>query len=692
MSGTETLTSSVQFLKGVGPERAELLERLGIRTVADVLFCFPRKYQDLTKLSPIFELVEDELVSVQGVVSEIDFRPNRFGRSVLAVLITDASGALRALWFNQPMMRNRFEVGQHVLLSGKPKRKGLSWEMAHPRVQTLDVSEGEEVLGEILPVYPLTSGLSQAAMRRLVRNAVERFADAVDEVLPDDLRESFSVCSMQQALPQIHRPSDQEQLDAARRRFVFQELLILQLALAMRRHQLVHEQTAIPIKVDARIDSRVRRLLPFIMTPAQEQAIDEVMADMAKSVPMNRLLQGDVGSGKTIVAVYAMLVAVAAGQQAVLMAPTEVLANQHYRTLSEMLANSRVRMALWTGTMKTGERRETKAKLEAGKIDVVIGTQAIIQGELTLPQLGLVVIDEQHKFGVRQRAHLRESGEAPHYLVMTATPIPRTVAMTVYGDLDVSTMKGFPPGRQEVHTYVVTEELRDRWWNFYREQLRAGRQGFVITPMVEETESNELTSVLEAYEALCNGELEEFRLQLVHGRMKPEDKQAAMDAFRNRQAQVLVATSVVEVGIDVPNASVMTIENAERFGMASLHQLRGRVGRGRFPGYVALATQAKSEVALRRVNAVASTRDGFELAEIDFEMRGPGEILGTRQHGIPPLRIADLQRDQTILREAREAAQRVIALDPHLETPEHAGLRRQVTKRYSHVLQLGDVG
>jgi ATP-dependent DNA helicase RecG len=287
---------------------------------------------------------------------------------------------------------------------------------------------------------------------------------------------------------------------------------------------------------------------------------------------------------------------------------------------------------------------------------------------------------------------LRDTGESPHYLVMTATPIPRTVAMTVYGDLDVSTMRGYPPGRQELHTYVVTEELRERWWNFYREQLRAGRQGFVITPLVEESDNTDLTSVLAAYEALCNGELAEFRLQLVHGRMKADDKQAAMDAFRTKQAQVLVATSVVEVGIDVPNASVMTIENAERFGMASLHQLRGRVGRGRFPGYVALCTQTSSPDGIRRVEAVAATSDGFELAEIDFQMRGPGEILGTRQHGIPPLRIADLQRDQNVLLEARQAAQEVIATDPNLELPENAGLRRQVTRRYSHVLQLGDVG
>ncbi len=472
MSATESLTASVQFLKGVGSERAELLARMGIRSVADVLFCFPRKYQDLTTVCPIFELVEDELVSIRGTVTELDYRPRGYGKSILSVLVTDESGILRATWFNQPTMRHRFEIGKQVLLSGKAKRKGVAWEMAHPRVQNLDPDVDDDVSGEILPVYPLTQGVTQTFMRRLVRNAVEQFAGSVEEALPESLRTEYGVCTIQAALPQIHRPETDEQLQQARRRFVFQELLVLQLALAMRRHQLVHEQTAVPITLDQRIDSRVRRLLPFIMTPSQEQAIEEVMQDIAREVPMNRLLQGDVGSGKTIVAVYAMLVTVATGQQAVLMAPTEVLANQHFRTLTQMLAGSRVRLALWTGTLRAAERRETMAKLEAGDIDIVIGTQAIIHGELNLPKLGLVVIDEQHKFGVRQRAHLRDSGESPHYLVMTATPIPRTVAMTVYGDLDVSTMTGYPPGRQEVHTYVVTDDLRERWWNFYREQLR----------------------------------------------------------------------------------------------------------------------------------------------------------------------------------------------------------------------------
>jgi ATP-dependent DNA helicase RecG len=692
MSTTESLLSSVQLLSGVGPERAETLARLGIRTIADLLFCFPRRYQDLTLLKPIFELVEDEPVSVRGIVTEIDNQSRGFGRSRLTVLVSDSSASLRAMWFNQPAMRHRFEIGKQVLLSGKPKRKGLTWEMAHPRVQDLIVAEGEEASGEILPIYPLTQGLTQAAMRRLAKQALEKYGHFVEEALPASFQTEHQLCGITDALFQIHHPASQEEIDTARNRFVFQELLVLQLALAIRRYQLINEQTAIPVEMSAKIDSRVRRLLPFIMTPAQEKAIDEVVADMGRDTPMNRLLQGDVGSGKTVVALYAMLVVVAGGQQAVLMAPTEVLANQHFRTLTKMLANSRVRLALWTGTLGAAQRRETKAKLEAGEIDLVIGTQAIIQGELSLPKLGLVVIDEQHKFGVRQRAHLRDSGESPHYLVMTATPIPRTVAMTVYGDLDVSTMKGFPPGRQEVHTYVVTDDLRARWWNFYREQLRAGRQGFVVTPLLEQSEDEHLVSVLEAYEALCRGELKDFRLQLVHGRMKPVEKQAAMDAFRTREAQVLVATSVVEVGIDIPNAAVMTIENAERFGMASLHQLRGRVGRGQYPGYVALCPRANSEEGMKRVQAVADTRDGFDLAEVDFSMRGPGELLGTKQHGIPPLRIADLQRDHAVLIEARKAAQSLVATDPKLALPEHRGLLRQVTARYAEVITLGDVG
>ena len=408
---------------------------------------------------------------------------------------------------------------------------------------------------------------------------------------------------------------------------------------------------------------------------------------------MNRLLQGEVGSGKTAVAEYAMLLAVAHGYQSVLMAPTEVLARQHLRTLNEDLHQSRVRIELLTGSLTATQRQKLKESVQAGDVDLVIGTQALLHEDLEFPRLGLVVIDEQHKFGVRQRATLKSAGADPHYLVMTATPIPRTVTMSLFGDLDVSTIRQSPPGRQNVHTYLGSEDQREQWWEFFRNKLREGRQGYVITPRVEDGESEGLASVEEEYERLANGPLEAFRVDLIHGRMSPSDKEVAMDSFRSGATQVLVATSVIEVGVNVPNATVMTIENGERFGLAQLHQLRGRVRRGKFPGFVCVFAVPGNPAAADRLEALARSTDGFELAEIDFSLRGPGDLFGTRQHGMPPLRIADLQRDLDVLEEARRDAQSLFAdEEPALLQPDFDRLKLQVLRRYGKALDLGDVG
>jgi ATP-dependent DNA helicase RecG len=433
-------------------------------------------------------------------------------------------------------------------------------------------------------------------------------------------------------------------------------------------------------------------LFPFTFTPGQEQAIREVAADLNRPVPMNRLLQGDVGSGKTVVAVYALLVAVAHGHQAAIMAPTEVLARQHFRTLSALLSKSQVRCALLSGGMSASEREQTHSAIRKGDIDVVIGTHAIISRDVEFDRLALVVIDEQHKFGVHQRATLKQAGTAPHYLVMTATPIPRTIALAVYGDLDVSTITDSPPGRQSLYTYLAAGEERVKWWDFVRKKLREGRQGFVIVPLVEDSENWDAASIQAAYESLANGELEAFRLGLLHGRLSPDEKEEAMARFTSGDTQVLVATSVVEVGVDVPNATLMTIYGAERFGLAQLHQLRGRVHRGAYPGYCCLFADAPDAASNPRLQAILSTTNGFELAEKDFQLRGPGELLGTRQHGLPPLRIADLRRDSSIVAEARADAQELIAADPGLAQTEHGLLRRQLLARYGKALDLGDVG
>lgn len=682
----------VRHLRRVGEFCGDLLERLDLRTVSDVLFFFPRDYEDLTTVRTVEQLEEGALQTVCGTVEEFELRGTGPGRSVLGVLIQDREGGFfRAVWFNQPFMKDKLARGVRVAVTGKPKMKGLFWEMAHPTVAPLAEEEAEPA-GEIRPVYALTEGIKQWEMRRIVRETVAEFAPLVDEVFPPEYLAAHNLWPIEKALPEIHRPADWENLARARRRFVYQELFVLQLALAVRRAQQSKYSDAPRLEATAKIDARIRRLFPFELTPGQRLAIEEIAADMGRSAPMNRLLQGDVGSGKTVVAVYAMLLAVAHGYQAVLMSPTEVLARQHVKTLRRLLANSHVRMAELIGGLSPRDRAKMLESIAAGDADVIVGTQAIIQDDVKFAKLGLAVIDEQHKFGVRQRATLRKAGDDPHYLVMTATPIPRTVTMTLFGDLDVSTLRDSPPGRQEVKTYLAGEDLRERWWNFFAKKLREGRQGYVVTPLVDEVEELDVAGVNTAYESLVNGPLSSFRVGLIHGRMSSPEKDAVMERFAGGDLQVLVCTSVVEVGVDVPNATLMTIENAERFGLSQLHQLRGRISRGRYPGFCVAFADSANEASKKRLDAFASTTDGFNLAELDFSLRGPGELFGTRQHGLPPFHIADLLRDIKTLEEARRDAAALIAADPALSQLEHQRLRRMMLKRYGRVLELGDVG
>ncbi len=690
-SAAERLATQIQYLKGVGPHRAEMLERLGLRTVADVLFFFPRDYEDHTDRRQFADLEEGSLQSVRGLVEEVEMRDLAPGRNILGMLVRVGNDHIRAVWFNQPFLFSQYRRGQEVLVSGKPKQRGLMWQMAHPRVTILGEDE-PETRENILPVYPLTEGLQQWHVRRMMRAALEEYAGCLEEAFTEEYLAAHDLWALARALPEIHFPTTRQSLEMARRRFVYQELYILQLALAIKRQQQQTLHQAEPLEATPRIDARIRRLFPFVLTGAQEKAIAEIAADMATTRPMNRLLQGDVGSGKTIVAVYAMLLAVAHGAQAVLMAPTEILARQHASTLKRMLAASEVRVVELVGGLAAAERSRTLLQIAAGEVDLVIGTQAVIQEDVRFKRIGLAVIDEQHKFGVRQRALLRESGGDPHYLVMTATPIPRTVTMTLFGDLDVSTLSETPPGRQKVHTYLPREDQRDRWWSFFGKKLLEGRQGYVVAPLVDESDSVAAASLEATYEALANGPLEAFRLGLVHGRMRAEEKDAIMAEFRSGEIQVLVSTSVVEVGVDVPNATLMTIESGQRFGLAQLHQLRGRISRGKFPGYCAVFADDKSEEAAARLKAFASTTDGFRLAEVDFSLRGPGELFGTRQHGLPPFRIADLQRDAAVVEEARRDAQQTVQADPGLAAPVHARLRRMMLVRYGTALELGDVG
>jgi ATP-dependent DNA helicase RecG len=690
-SPTELLSTPVQFLKGVGPQRAEILERLDLQTARDLLFFFPRTYQDMTDLREAQQLEEDKLQSVCGIVEDFELRGSRPGRCVLGVLIRSGEGHLRGMWFNQPFMEEKFKLGQKVVFAGKPKLQGLVWQMSHPKVDWLD-EENETPQGRVLPVYPLTEGLQQWQMRKIMGEAVSAFGHLLEEIFPDDYLQAHGLWPLARAIQQIHAPESADQLAAARRRLAYQELFLLGLALAVKRYQQHELRQAPPLAATALIDARILRLFPFEITAGQRQSILDIQTDMAQSRPMNRLLQGDVGSGKTVVALYAMLLAVAHGYQTVLMAPTEILARQHALTIQRFLAGSQVHSAELTGGMASRQRAAILEEIAAGRMDIVVGTQAVLQEDIQFARLGLVVIDEQHKFGVRQRATLKHFGPDPHYLVMTATPIPRTMAMALFGDLDVSTLRDSPPGRQTVHTYLAGDERRTKWWEFVRKKLREGRQGYVVVPLVEESEQLAAASVQEAYESLANGELEAFRLGLVHGRMTTEEKDAVMDCFRSGEIQVLVSTSVVEVGLDVPNAVLMTIENGERFGLAQLHQLRGRISRGKYPGFCCVFAAPQSEESVERLKALENTTDGFELAEIDFRLRGPGELFGTRQHGLPPLRVADLLRDSELLNEARRDALALVADDPGLAKPQNQILRQRMLARYGKVMDLGDVG
>ncbi|MFT5526206.1 MAG: ATP-dependent DNA helicase RecG, partial [Pirellulaceae bacterium] len=665
----------------------------------DILFFFPRDYQDLSEVTAITELKEGQATTISGVVDEIELRSTGPGRSMLGVLIRQENQFVRLVWFNQPYMQQRVSQGMRVLVSGTPTLNGFRWEMRHPRVEKIHQEEGAPA-GRILPVYPLTEGVSQGQMQKIVHGVVEEYAKLVDEVFPADYLEQHHLWPIQAALAQLHQPENVESLERARYRFVYQELLVLQLALAIRRRRLTLSQLAPQLTATGKIDARIKRLFPFELTDDQKQAIEEIGNDLGRNFPMNRLLQGDVGTGKTVVAEYAMLLTVAHGYQAVLMAPTEILAQQHAETLQRDLAESRVRIAMLTGSQTAKQRRDVLTDAASGDVDLIIGTHALSNaltkeadlGGLTLPKLGLVIIDEQHKFGVQQRALLKQAGVDPHYLVMTATPIPRTVSMTMFGDLDVSTLKQGPPGRQPVNSYLVTDDKRENWWQFFCKKIREGRQGFVVAPLVQETGEEGVVSTDELFETLSNGPLEEFKVELLHGRLSAVEKNEIMKQFRRGKIQVLVATSVVEVGVDVPNATVMAIESAERFGLAQLHQLRGRICRGQHPGFLGLFSGEAGESTVERLAAFTATSDGFELAEIDFKIRGPGDLLGTRQHGLPPMRIADLTRDTEILETARHDAQQIIASDPELDAEEFERLKRMVMVRYGHALELGDVG
>ncbi|GHT34139.1 ATP-dependent DNA helicase RecG [Planctomycetales bacterium] len=702
---TDPLRTPVVYLKGVGPQRAESLNRLGLWRAYDLLFYFPRDYQDMSERRDITGLEENKLQTVCGTIDSWERKSTRRG-DMIALNVDCGKGFVKALWFKMPFIIREFAQGRKVLLTGKPKFDHPFWVMMFPQITYLADSEEEDEVEPYLPVYPLTEGLRQFHLRKIIREMLPIYTPLLDEVFPAEFLSEHKLLPVAEAVREIHFPKDNASMLWAKRRFVYQELFILQLGLAVRRYQHRIQLKAVPLPVDKKIDSRIRQRFPFKLTASQEKVIKEITEDLSQPIPMNRLLQGDVGSGKTVIAVYAMLAAVANGHQAVFMAPTEVLARQHLRTLTRMLEGSTVKIAPLFGGQRPAERSAVLQEIAVGKAQIIVGTQALIYSDVPFKSLGLVVIDEQHKFGVMQRAALKTGQSVdPHYLVMTATPIPRSVTMTLFGDLDVSIMDGMPPGRQKVKTYIIENEKRNDWWQFVRRKIEEERwQGYVVVPLIEENLETENpaaagTDLNSVFNQLSHNELHGLRLAYIHGRMSTEEKEKIMCDFRTGEIQVLIATTVIEVGVDVPNANLMTIIGGERFGLSQLHQLRGRIGRGTNLGYCAVfhTNNTVSEgtsvpAASERLKAFEKLTDGFKLAEKDFEIRGAGDLFGTQQHGMPPLRVADLNRDKEILEEARNDAAEMVHSDPGLVEPLHKKLRKQLLSRYGTVLNLGDVG
>jgi ATP-dependent DNA helicase RecG len=688
----EPLRQSAQFLKGVGPARLEQLRRLGIATVADLLFHFPRTYEDLSDVRPIAELAEGALQTVQGEVVEIEGKSLPDGRSVVSVVLSDGGRqCLEGVWFNQPYAARRFRFGQRLAFSGKAKWYRDHWQVVNPHVQILD-GAAAGAGDSIVPVYALTEDLRADQLRPILRHAVDEFAGHLADILPASLRQEHRLPDAPQALCDVHFPTTLAAARAARRRFIYEEFLVFQIALALRRRDLRDRQRAPVLEVTPLIDARIRRLFPFRLTADQDRAVAQIARDLGSDRPMQRLLQADVGAGKTAVAVYALLAAVANKHQAALMAPTEVLARQHWHTLERYLADSRVRRLLLSGALTPKERRTALARIHAGEVDLVVGTQALVQSDVQFARLGLVVIDEQHKFGVNQRARVRRLGVDPHYLVMTATPIPRTVALTVFGDLDTSVIRQLPPGRQPVQTRWMQESQRERLYDRLREELRKGRQAYLICPLVEESEALDLKAAEQTYAELRDGPFREFRVGLLHGRIDEAGKDEVMQRFRRRELDLLVATVVVEVGVDVPNATFLIVEHAERFGLSQLHQLRGRISRGTVAGRCYLFAQATTDEARERLRAFTRTADGFALAEHDARLRGVGEFFGTRQHGLGMFHVGDLVADRELLQVARQDAFALVTADAGLRRPEHALLRQAVLERFGRTLDLAEIG
>ncbi|MBS3741465.1 MAG: ATP-dependent DNA helicase RecG [Candidatus Cloacimonetes bacterium] len=674
---------SIQYVRGVGPKRAKYFKKLGIETVKDILFYYPRDYLSTVTDKSISELKINETVSLKAKVTSKNNVYRKYRKSIFQVVVSDGTGYIYCIWFNaSKWLREQFEEGKEIIVRGKLQFYGKKLSIIHPDVEFLNKEKKRSFWSErdYLPVYNLTEGLSNKLLRKVIHNIFERGFE-IEETLPEYLREQQNLLPVYKALELIHMPSSQQDIKRARRRFVFEELFFVELMLARKKKDWSRKKGN-SLVLKKTLTTQLKNKLPFALTFAQKKVIREIVDDMKSPYQMNRLLQGDVGSGKTIVAIFAMLLAVENGFQAAIMAPTEILAQQHYLSLKDYLKNFDVKLSLLLGGNYKDKKKILK-NIKSGKCDIIVGTHSLIQKNVEFDSLGLIVIDEQHRFGVMQRKTLIQKGQTPDKLVMSATPIPRSLALTIYGDLEVSVIDELPPNRKTVYTNWINSDKREEVIDFLQKKIEEGRQVFIVCPLVEESEKSDLKAATSTYKKLKQGTFSEFEVDLLHGKMKNEKKDKIMHEFSRGNIDVLVATTVIEVGIDVPNATIMMIEHAERFGLSQLHQLRGRVGRGKYKSYcVLVAYEPISETGLKRLNTMRKTNDGFEIAEVDLEIRGPGEFFGTEQSGIPHFKIANIIRDKEILEEAREYAFYIIDKDYELISEKNKELRKKYRQNY----------
>jgi ATP-dependent DNA helicase RecG len=687
---SSSLHRSVESLVGVGPARAKELRRLGVNTLRDLLEYFPRNYVYESAEKPINQLVSGQIEMARGEVVAVDYitgRPPRFEAT-----LDDGTGKLALLWFNGQYHRRTIHPGKLIRVQGPVKMfRGLP-QMTQPKYETIEQETSRVEQSKFKAIYPASMRLASDVIASIVEQNLGTALGEIHEWFDPQLLKLRGLLGRREAYRLIHCPANQHEAVRARRRLIYDELMLMQLGLCLSKRMRDGRLTAPVMRIDKTLDQRIRRRFPFELTNAQQNAVWQIVRDLQGGRPMNRLLQGDVGSGKTVVAVYAMLVAVANKMQSALLAPTEVLAEQHYLTLSNLLRDSQVTVELCTGRTKRQSRSKSSSGLSNGKVHLAIGTQALIQEDIEFANLGLVVVDEQHKLGVQQRAVLKSKGLSPHYLVMTATPIPRTLALSYFADFDVTSIDELPPGRQPIKTRLVRSREPARAYDFIRQEVARGRQAYVVLPRIDDDGLDDSKSVTKEFERLSKGPLSGLKLAVLHGQMSTDEKQATMLAFRDRRTDVLVATTVIEVGIDVPNATVMLIGDAERFGLSQLHQLRGRVGRGSELSHCLLLSDAMGETAMARLQAMTDTNDGFQIAEMDLQLRGPGEFFGTRQHGLPEFKLADITNEMALLQQAKDDATQLLAQDPMFRAPQHQQLRSALREQLGETLALAQIG